>query len=326
VAVSCGPRGGPSRAGGPAADAAAPRTPAEFTALVDAARWRSDLEFAAQPRPPGSPHWQAVQDLCAARFEASGFAVERQRYDTGVNVIGVLPGGGKREEQVLVSAHYDHIPDCEGADDNASGVAGVLEVARVLGRGEFGRTLVVACWDEEESGYRGSEAYAERAAERGERIVVAHVFEMIGYRSGEPASQEVPPGLAPLFPEAARQVEAGGFRGDFVAVVADDAAREHADLLAARARDAGLPAVVLAIPAVLKNAPALDMLRYSDHRSFWAYDVPATMITDTAYFRNRFYHCQGGRDSADRLDADFAADVIRAAVGAVAEELEFRQP
>jgi hypothetical protein len=77
---------------------------------------------------------------------------------------------------------------------------------------------------------------------------------------------------------------------------------------------------------VLKNAPALDMLRYSDHRSFWAYDVPATMITDTAYFRNRFYHCQGGRDSADRLDADFAADVIRAAVGAVAEELEFRQP
>src|SRR5690606_20146741 len=134
---------------------------------VEAARYQADLEAIAMPREPESAHWQAVQDLCAERLEGLGFTVERHAYATGVNVIGVREGTSEPQRRVLVGAHYDHIAGCAGADDNASGVAGALEAARVLAMASFPRTLVVACWDEEERGLIGSRAYAERARTNG---------------------------------------------------------------------------------------------------------------------------------------------------------------
>lgn len=168
---------------------------------VDQQRYEQDLKTVAKARPPGSAHWQVVQDLCVNRLESLGFSVVREDYGTGVNVIGTLKGTTKPDEQVLISAHYDHIAGCAGADDNASGVAGALESARVLAsQPRFDRTLIVACWDEEERGLLGSKAYAQAARDRGDQIVMSYVYEMIGYKDDTPDSQTLPAGIDLLFP------------------------------------------------------------------------------------------------------------------------------
>ena len=131
---------------GPAGNAAI----AELVNAVDGARYKADLDFISKPRPPGSAHWKAVQDRCASRFSELGYTVELHAYETGVNVLGVKAGAGRAGEQVVVSAHYDHIENCDGADDNGTGVAGLLETAGVLSKDRFDRTLVLACWDQEE--------------------------------------------------------------------------------------------------------------------------------------------------------------------------------
>src|SRR5690348_15617006 len=91
--------------------------------LVERDRYEADLSVIAGTRSPGTPHWQEVQDLCADRFASLGFEVERHAYATGVNVIGTLPGTTLPAERIVVSSHYDSVPNCEGADDNGTGVA-----------------------------------------------------------------------------------------------------------------------------------------------------------------------------------------------------------
>ena len=123
----------------------------------------------------------------------------------------------KPNERVVVSAHYDSVPNSAGADDNGTGVAGVLEAARVLSKESHARTLVVACWDEEERGLIGSTAYVKRAQAAGDAIVLSLVFEMIGYRNTAPMSQKTDATLEAVFPDAAAQIAANDYRGDFAA-------------------------------------------------------------------------------------------------------------
>ncbi|MBI5528037.1 MAG: M20/M25/M40 family metallo-hydrolase [Deltaproteobacteria bacterium] len=296
--------------GGPAANLAA---------NVSKDSYLHDLTAIAVLRPPGSPGWQAAQDLCASRFESLGFAVERHAYGTGVNVIGVKPGASA--DEIIISAHYDHVADCEGADDNASGTAGVLEAARVLSGAVFDRTLVVACWDEEEAGLLGSKAYAARALERGGQIAVSIVLEMIGFKNDVEGSQEMPTGLDLVFPDQAAWLKRHKFKADFIAFVADDFAHETAAALVRHSDEIGLPSILLELSQDLKESSMTHTLKRSDHSPFWKNDVPAIMVTDTSEYRNPNYHCAAGPDSVATLDHDFAAAVIKAAVAAAAETL-----
>lgn len=296
-------------------------TPADLAALVDQDLYYDDLVFISEPRPPGSEHWQAVQDLCKERFEQLGFETSLHDYGSGVNVIGVKPGVDLPGEDVLISAHYDHIFNCPGADDNGTGVAGVLESARVLSMADYSRTLVVACWDEEELGMVGSYAYALEAKAQADDIVVAYVYEMIGYKSDEPGSQEIPMGFEYIFPEQIAELEENEFKGDFLAIVSDDWAHEPAELIASFGKDSGLPAFVLELTQGQKNNAMFHDLRRSDHSAFWAADYPAMMLTDTANFRNTHYHCKDGPDVVSDLDHEFAAKIISATVYSAAETL-----
>lgn len=295
---------------------------AALAACVEEDRYANDLATVALPRPPGSQAWQDVRDLCASRFAALGYQVELHQYATGVNVIGTLPGADLAAEQVIVSAHYDSVPNCPGADDNGSGVAGVLEAARVLAKGEYRRTLVVACWDEEEDGLVGSRAYAQRAKSDGDTIVGAFVFEMIGYRSSMPGSQTLPPGFPVIFPEAAAQVTDNESRGDFIAVIGDSSMAGPQGAYLAAADALGLRALSLSLAQDQKNSALFADLRRSDHASFWEVDYPALMLTDTANFRNSHYHCTSGPDAVSDLDTSFAAAVVSATVWAAAETLK----
>lgn len=288
---------------------------------VDEARYRADLETVAMERVPESLHWQLVQDLCADRLTSLGFTVERHAYATGLNVVGVRTGTTSPAERVLIAAHYDHIPGCDGADDNATGVAGALEAARVLAMVDHARTLVVACWDEEERGLIGSRAYASRAAARGETIVGYFNFEMIGYRDTTPGAQSVPAGIDALFPEASAELEANEMRGDFVAVIADPASMAQVAALERHADRIGLPFIPLVVPEALLGSVLIGDLRRSDHAAFWDEGLPAMMLTDTSEFRYEAYHCTVGDDVVANLDAAFATSIVRATVGAAAETL-----
>lgn len=294
---------------------------AALAQCVEADRYQTDLVEVAMERAPESAHWQVVQDLCADRLASLGFTVERHTYATGVNVVGVRMGTSDPDHRVLVAAHYDHIPGCDGADDNASGVAGTLEAARVLAMGSYPRTLVVACWDEEERGLIGSEAYATRAEANGEQIDVFFDFEMIGYVTSEPDTQEMPAGFDAIFEDAAEELEARDNRGDFIAVIGDPGAMPHMARLEAHADRIGLPYIPIAVPAELLDNPLLGDLRRSDHASFWDIGVPAVMITDTSEFRYDQYHCFDGEDVVANLNRDFSAQVVRMTVGAAAEAL-----
>jgi Zn-dependent M28 family amino/carboxypeptidase len=289
---------------------------------VDEQRIAADLTTVAAPRSPGLPQWQAVQDLCADRFASLGYTVERHAYATGVNVIGVRPGTRVPAEQVFLSAHYDSVTNCPGADDNGSGVAGVLEAARVLSLQPHDRTIVVACWDEEERGLIGSRAYVTRAAAAGDQIVASFVFEMIGFRSTVPNAQKSDAKNAAIFPDQEAQLAANEYRGDFLLVVHDEHADAPVAALVQTATEVGLPTLVLRVLDGLKTNSAAGALRRSDHAPFWDVDYPALQLTDTADYRNAHYHCIGGPDAIADLDLAFATLVVQATVGAAVATLD----
>jgi hypothetical protein len=296
-------------------------SPQALADCIDPAAYAEDLQFIADVRTPGTPHWQAVQDLCADRLSELGYEVVLMDYGTGVNVVGRRLGKTSPEQIVLVAAHYDHISDCRGADDNASGVAATLEIARLLARAEFDRTVHVACWDEEEDGLIGSEAYVAAATAAGDDIVVDFNFDMIAFTSTAENSQTVPVGFELVFSEAYAELEANQFRGDFIAIVGSSKAHEHALAYAAAADRIGLRRALIELPAGQETSELFADLRRSDHAPFWDAGYPAVFLTDTSEFRYANYHCMAGPDEVQNLDLEFAAAVTRATVEASAVAL-----
>ena len=266
------------------------------SARINTATLAADLQFVARPRPRGSPVWQAVQDACAERLDASGFSVERMDYGTGVNIVGTRPGAS--DEAVILAAHYDHISGCAGADDNASGVAGLWAIADTVGQGD--RTLILACVDEEESGLLGALALA-RSLQQPVHAMLS--VEMIGFRDAAPGAQHIPPGFEYAFRSAWREVRARDFRGDFLLYVGDWGSAHVGEALRAGGRAAGLPVIGFTSPL----APYVPQLGRTDHAAFWHVGHPGVMVTDTANFRYPAYHCREGPDVVENIDPEFHA-------------------
>ena len=228
------------------------------------------------------------------------------------------------DEIVLVTAHFDTVPGSPGADDNGSGLAGLLECARVLADWESPRTLHLVAFDLEETqsqgrGLFGSRAYAARAHERGEKIVGVFNFEMIGYTDLAENSQRLPEGFELLASDMVADLHARGMRGDFLTVVANQASVVVQQAFAASAKRHApeLPFYSVVAPSDLELSP--DLLR-SDHYAFWETGFPALMLTDTANFRNPNYHKP--TDVPDTLDYSFMASVVKATLGATIELLQ----
>jgi hypothetical protein len=297
------------------------QTAAELMDCVDPERHYADLEFVSAERVPDSPHWQAVQDLCADRLTELGYEVTLQTYATGVNVVGRRPGTELPNEHVIVGAHYDHIDGCSGADDNGTGVAAMLEVARILADIPTPRTLLVTCWDEEEDGLIGSAAQVQLAMDDGLVITGAFSLDSIGYASSEPNSQVVPDGFNLLFPDEYAELEANEFRGDFLLWVSDDTMGDVGTSLNGFAEILGLPTIGTALSDELKTSPLLSDLRRSDHASFWDSDIPAMFFNDTGEFRYPGYHCGDGDDTVDRVTQEYAIAVTKVAVATTAVAL-----
>ena len=252
-------------------------------------------------------------------FTAAGAAVTVQDVDVhGKKYKNIIAHFGPQSGPLMViGAHYDSHGDADngarysrgynlethtpGADDNASGVAGLLELSRLLGRKPQTRSIELVAYTLEEPPYFGTEnmgsvwhAHSLAVAKRDVQLMVA--LEMIGYFSDARGSQRFPiPAIAHLYSD----------RGDFIGVVG-----KFSDFNLTRKIKA-LMSGATDLPVYSINAPPLlQGIDFSDHRSYWNKDIPAFMVTDTAFFRNGNHHQAG--DTYEKLDYQRMAQVVQA--------------
>lgn len=250
---------------------------------------------------------QQARQYIVRQLKATGWSPTLQYFSQGANVIAQRPGTNPKAGKIIVAAHFDTVSGSPGADDNATGVATVLEVARLLAQRQTARTLQLVFFDQEERMALGSYAFTDKAVNLA-NLQAAIVVEMVGYTCQDPGCQRQPQGL-PITPPSDR--------GDFLAVVGD---AEHLPLLKVfeQAAQPQLPALLpLAVP--LRGVLTPDLLR-SDHAPFWYQGIGAVMVTDTADFRNPHYH--QASDLPTTLDPDFFQGAAQLIVNATTRLLE----
>lgn len=295
---------------------------------VDSARLRADLEFVQgiRHRTTGLAHLNEVRDSLRNHFSQLGLFMEEHTFaysgTTGRNILGTFPGTGSAEKVVIVDAHYDTVNNAPGADDNGSGTVGVMEIARLLSRYPAKKTLRFIGFDMEEDGLIGSTRYVTNGIPAGEQIEGVFNFEMIGYYSEEPNSQEIPVGFDFLFPAATSQIVANQYRGDFITNVAN-ANSSSLGLLFSNSAQQYVPDLkVITLNVFGNGSVAPDLLR-SDHAPFWLNNKPALMLTDGADFRNECYHTPA--DTLDeKLNFTFVSRVVQATLAAAAQLAEIQ--
>lgn len=261
---------------------------------VSVDRMRAVIErLAVGPRDVVQDHAAALAAAHFVEAELQNMGLETRRVDAenqGVSLPSIwseIPGTDSDSTFVFL-AHYDTVPGSPGADDNASGVAGLLEIARILRDHPLPvRTVVATAGFEETGSFAGSAAVAEALQAETEMIGMISL-EMIGFTADEPSA---------FLPVPA----------DFLAIVGDDKSEGLIHTFhSAAAR--WLPQRRL-IPIAMD--PEINTnVRRSDHAAFWALGVPAAMATDTANFRNPHYHQP--TDTPDKIDYDFARDCTSA--------------
>lgn len=219
---------------------------------------------------------------------STGYNVERQAFkyrgESYYNIIGRLEGKDPSKRPLVIGAHYDTVIGTPGADDNASGIAVLLELARLCVLSEIEREVIFVAFSLEEppvfmTSRMGSFVYARSLRQRGIEIEGMISLEMLGYYSDIKGSQIYPLSIFRLlYPD----------KGDFIAFVGNISSRSFTKRFIRTFRS------VSTFPAESLNAPSLiPGVDFSDHRSFWKFGYPAFMITDTAFYRNPNYHGPG---------------------------------
>jgi Zn-dependent M28 family amino/carboxypeptidase len=238
---------------------------------------------------------RAAEDYVWQNFAAMGYAPRRQAFRyREAEVANVIAGDEDPGGYYILGAHFDTVAGTPGADDNASGIAVLLEVARLARHLTPPRPWAFIGFTLEEppafsTPAMGSRVYAQGARQRNAEVLGMLCLEMVGYYSQAPDSQSLPLPLKLLgYPTT----------GNFIGLVSDRGSRPLlVRLEAALKRGGRLPAVTLAVPFA---GHILPEVRLSDHASFWDEGYPAVMLTDTAFMRNPNYHGPG--DVMARLD------------------------
>jgi len=263
---------------------------------------------------PGS--LPAATDYLRDTLKQAGYAPTERTYSVGGHAVSnievSLVGSDNSSGRVIVGAHYDSVAGTVGADDNATGVAGVLELARLLQGSKLRRTVRFVLFVNEEPPYfqtdtMGSLVYARQL--RRDRIPVSAMIslEMLAFYSDAPGSQKYPPILSLFYPS----------HGDFIGFVGNQESRDLVQRSIRKFRESvRFPSEGVAAPA---DWPGVG---WSDHWSFWQQQYPAIMITDTAMFRYPYYHTP--LDTANRLDFAKMARVVDG-VHKVVESLAMEQ-
>jgi len=245
-------------------------------------------------------------DYIRQSLQQSGAEISEQRYKVdGVwcrNIIGRF--GPKDGEIVVIGAHYDVFGNLPGADDNASGVAGLLELARLLATQNLAAPVELVAYSTEEPPYFGTEqmgssVHARKAKAAGSDIQAMIALEMIGHYAAKQPHVNVL--LKLVYPS----------QGNFVVAVGRWGDRQLARTVKRSFNSAG------AVPCYSYSGPIAIGADLSDHSSYWAQNFPAIMITDTAHLRNTNYHTAS--DTVDTLDFDRMASVVDGILAAVVD-------
>jgi hypothetical protein len=281
-------------------------------------RLRQHVETLARtPRTPGTPEHRQAAGYIRRHFDQAGLAVQELPFEEagflGINVLA-QPAAQRAELPLLiVGAHYDTKPGTPGADDNASAVAALLELARWIGShfrspGPRCCQLVLAAYDLEECGFVGSYVHSRELQRAGAPVCGMISLEMLGYTDHTPRSQRLPPHLVKLYPSV----------GNFIGVCANEASQKLLQIVTpAMKAIPELPVESIAVPG---RGERLPEIRLSDHSSFWDRDYPALMITDTSFLRNPHYHQPS--DTPQTLDYPFMAKVTAGVCEAVRQILQ----
>ena len=254
----------------------------------------------------GAAHYISEQ------FASFGYQVTRQPFVFGGhtyhNIIAERTGSTLPEALLIVGAHYDSVSTTPGADDNASGVAGVLGLARALTGTQLAKTVrFVAFALEEWPVYRSSNMasyhYAQSLKENNEKVEGMICLEMIGYFCDREGCQRYPfPFMNRIFPKT----------GNFISMVGNMRSKSFTEGMAKSFRQG------TTLPVVTLNAPAIVIgIDFSDHWSFGKFGYQALMVTDTAFYRNPHYHAP--TDLPDTLDYARMSKVVEGLTAAIEE-------
>jgi peptidase M28-like protein len=260
-------------------------------------------------------HYRRLQEAAAYigdRLRRLGYPVREEAYPADgrevANIVAEVKGTRQPEEIVVLGAHYDSVPGSPGANDNASGVAALLELARLFKGEKPGRTLRFVAFVNEEPPYfrtdlMGSRVHAANARKRGEKIVAMLSLETIGCYSDKPGSQHYPSPFSLFYPNT----------GNFIGFVGNlGSSSLLRDSIKTFRETTPFPSEGLAAPAFIAG------IGWSDQWAFWQEGYPGIMVTDTAPFRYPHYH--EATDTADRLDYGRMARVV-SGLGRVVEGL-----
>jgi Zn-dependent M28 family amino/carboxypeptidase len=283
-----------------------PLPPLSTTEVKLQASLKQDIETLSNKI--GSRNFQSYANLILARdfltteLTTAGYTVNRQEYTaegkTFSNLEVEIPGSTRADEILVIGAHYDSAFTSPGANDNATGAAAILALAREFAGTKPQRTIRFVEFTNEEPPYfwtknMGSLVYAQRAKQRGDKIVGMFSLETLGYFSDKANSQQYPPPLNLLYPD----------RGNFIGFIGNIDSREllRNTMRSFRAQ-VQFPSEGAALPNVLPG------VGWSDHWSFWQQGYQAVMITDTAPFRYPHYHTL--EDSIDKIDFEKLSRVV----------------
>lgn len=246
------------------------------------------------------------------QLKSAGWSVTLQtfkdEYADGVNIIAERSVNNPQAETILVGAHYDTVSRSPGADDNGTGVAAMLEIARITSSLPTKKNLKLVFFDQEEIGLKGSLAFTSRPANVN-KLSGAIIIDMLGFACYSSGCQTFPQGL-PITPPTDK--------GDFILVAGDT---EHPELLQAfdPLPNSDLP-ILIKIPVPFKGLSSINLLR-SDHAPFWLRNLGAVIVTDTANFRNPHYHQP--TDVYNAIDTRFFANSAQVVANATIKLLQF---
>ena len=269
-------------------------------------RIRQDVERLAGEI--GERNVQRYANLCAAAdfiqlsFEQAGYEVKRQSYEvagrTCYNIEVEISGDREANEIVIIGSHYDSVFGSPGANDNASGVAALLALARAFSGKDISRSLRFVAFVNEEPPYfrtakMGSLVYAKRCRKRGENIFAMFSLKTIGYYSEQPGSQRYPFPVGFFYPST----------GNFIAFVSNLPSRWLVQkVVESFRRQVQFPSEGGAWPGIIPG------IGWSDQWAFWRMGYPALMVTDTAPFRYPYYHTE--QDTPDRIVYEHLSRVV----------------
>ena len=269
-------------------------------------RIRKHLEFIARPRNPfqNPGTLREVQQYIEGEFQSYGYQIEKHAFEfQDQKFENVIASSHPQTSFFIIAAHFDGVLDSPAADDNASGVACMLETARLL-PGSYRSKIKFVAFNLEESGMIGSIEFVKTVL----TICGMISLEMVGYTSDKKGSQQLPVYLKPFYPDT----------GNFLALVGDGNSRKllkvaensfrmvGADLVSAQGQPQGLPLPIQTLTVPGKGW-LLPETRLSDHSPFWDAGIPALLVTDTSFFRNPHYHTPN--DTIDTLNIPFIAAV-----------------